>query len=220
MLIRHYNNLRTFSSGPIYEYDPFITWTGFSLSGFLMYPSSTLDTPLSPVYLEIGNWANYGITIITAISLMQNGFRPQKLATKETYSKWYFRSFSWLTCTIWLDVTRWRGSASDGISCCLGLRFKGWNFFGFLFWTTGLKPWEEVVDFNICLDDDDGRFLPLRVRLPLINCAAFLSFAVNVFEDAVWSWLSVSEWSAAAFLFGRRSLKMHFKIFTQCIYQC
>ena len=145
----------------------------------------------------------------------------KKLAIKETYSKWYFRSFSWLTCTIWLDVTRWRGSASDGISCCLGLRFKGWNFFGFLFWTTGLKPWEEVVDFNICLDDDDGRFLPLRVRLPLINCAAFLSFAVNVFEDAVWSWLSVSEWSAAAFLFGRRSLENAYQnTYTMYIYVC
>ena len=183
-----------------------------------MYPSSTLDTPLSPVYLEIGNRATY-----SPIQNDKNLLIPLPcdfITAKETYSKWYFRSFSWLTCTIWLDVTRWRGSASDGISCCLGLRFKGWNFFGFLFWTTGLKPWEEVVDFNICLDDDDGRFLPLRVRLPLINCAAFLSFAVNVFEDAVWSWLSVSEWSAAAFLFGRRSLKMHFKILTPCIYQC
>ena len=145
------------------------------------------------------------ITILKAISFWK--LPCDFIATKETYSKWYFRSFSWLTCTIWLDVTRWRGSASDGISCCLGLRFKGWNFFGFLFWTTGLKPWEEVVDFDICLDDEDGRFLPLRVRLPLINWAAFLSFAVNVFEDAVWWWFSVSVWSAAAFLFGRRSLK-------------
>ena len=39
-----------------------------------MYPSSTLDTPLSPVYLEIGNYANYSITILTAISF----FRTQK----------------------------------------------------------------------------------------------------------------------------------------------
>ena len=182
-----------------------------------MYPSSTLDTPLSPVYLEIGNCTNHNHTkgyIVLKMPLPCNF-----IATKETYSKWYFRSFSWLTCTIWLDVTRWRGSASDGISCCLGLRFKGWNFFGFLFWTTGLKPWEEVVDFDICLDDEDGRFLPLRVRLPLINWAAFLSFAVNVFEDAVWWWFSTSVWSAAAFLFGRRSLKNAYQnTYTMYIY--
>ena len=175
-----------------------------------MYPSSTLDTPLSPVYLEIGNEANYNHSYSCTVILLIS-WQCVFIATTETYSKWYFLSFSWLTCTIWLDVTRWRGSASDTISCCLGLRFKGLNFFGFLFWTTGLKPWEEVDAFNICLDDEDGRFLPLRVRLPLINWATFLSFSVNVFEDAVCCWFSVSLWSAAAFLFGRKSLRMHMK---------
>ena len=105
------------------------------------------------------------------------------LISLKTYSKWYFLSFSWLTCTIWFEVMIFNGSESvEEDVCCLGLRFNGLNVFGtFLWWKEGLNVWTELLDFEE-LDEDDVLFLPLRALLPLIGLLCF--FIVLCFSSA------------------------------------
>ena len=114
-----------------------------------------------------------------------------------TYSKWYFLSFSWLTCTIWFEVMTFKASEDGRDFCCLGFRFNGLNLFeDFLFWwKDGLNVWEELIDFNA---SELVLFLPFRVRLPLIDLVCFFSLlCVSSSKSLPWS----------AFLLVLRSLK-------------
>ena len=131
-----------------------------------------------------------------------------KYLFSKTYSKWYLLSFSWLTCTIWFDVTIFSGPVGgEEVCCCLGLRFKGLNFFDLLCCTTDLNSWLLLVPFD-ALEDDDDRFFPLRARLPLIVWTCFFELSVNVLTD-VWWWLL--SWTLA-FLLVLWSLELSLRI--------
>ena len=113
-----------------------------------------------------------------------------------TYSKWYFLSFSWLTCTIWFEVMTFKASADGRDFCCLGFRFNGLNLFeDFLWWKEGLNDWEELIDFNA---SEFVLFLPFLVRLPLIDFVCFFSMLFSLSTESL-------AWSA--FLLVLRSLK-------------
>ena len=116
---------------------------------------------------------------------------------KLTYSKWYFLSFSWLTCTIWFEVMTFKSSEVGRDFCCLGFRFNGLNLFeDFRFWwKEGINVWLELIDFSA---SEFVLFLPFRVRLPLIDLVCFFSLlCVPSSKSLPWS----------AFLLVLRSLK-------------
>ena len=117
---------------------------------------------------------------------------------KLTYSKWYFLSFSRLTCTIWFEVMTFKASEDGRDFCCHGFRFNGLNLFeDFLFWwKKGLNAWLELIDFSA---SEFVLFLPFRVRLPLIDLLCFFSLLwVSSSKSLLWS----------AFLLVLKSLKM------------
>ena len=136
---------------------------------------------------------------------------------QKTYSKWYFLSFSWLTCTIWFEVTTFNGSERDaGVFCCFGVRFIILNFLGLLWWTAGCKFGECFGD-SIDLDDLDPLLLPLRVRLALPSWVRFLEPSGNVSVKVCFWFFCLTKLPLITFRLGLRSLKLQKSNIMICI---